>query len=182
MDEEDRFSSDQASDEIISQLYVAYSGKLRRMAYHMLHDYHRAEDAVHTVFLAMLKNSDNLKLDTQSKATLGYLCKAIRRTVYNQERDNKKYVLAEEDEDPDKFLGSGYDAHILETLHAQELLSVIDRLPPAFAEVMRLRFIENRTVKEVASLLEIDEALVRQRIRRARVCLKKMCPEKEREL
>ncbi len=176
MDGDDRFSSDKAS-EVISQLYITYAGKMRRMAYYMLHDYHRAEDAVQNVFAAMLNNRENLKLDLTSKATQSYLCTAVRRTVYNLERDNKKYVLAPEDEDEDKFLGANDDTDILATVTKEELVSKIKMLPPQYSEVMLLRFIHNYTVKEVGEMLGINEALVRQRIRRGRIFFKKQLIE-----
>ena len=173
MDGDDRFSSDNVSDEIISQLFEVYSGKMKRMAYHMLHDYHRAEDAVQIVFTSMLRNKDKLKLDIDSKATQSYLCTAIRRTVYNLERDNKKYLFAEEDSDDDTFLGAEDDAHIFEAVRVNELVAKIKRLPPQYSEVMLLRFVHQYSVRQVGEILGIDEALVRQRIRRARLNLKK---------
>lgn len=174
MDGDDRFSSEEASEEIISQLYVTYAGKMRKMAYYMLHDYHRAEDAVHIVFTAMLNNKKHLKLDLTSKATKSYLCTAIRRTVYNLERDNKKYLLAQENEDDAQFLGINDDAYILAEVSKEELVEKIKMLPPQYSEVLLLRFVHNHTVKEVGQMLEIDEALVRQRICRARIYLKKL--------
>lgn len=174
MDGDGRFSSDRVSEEVISQLYINYAGKMRRIAYHMMHDYHRAEDAVQIVFTGIYRNRKTLKLDIESKATVSYLCTAIRRTVYNLERDNKKYRLAEQDEDEDQFLGTSDDGYILETVTVVELIEKIRKLPPQYSQVMILRFLHHYSVKQVGKILGIDEALVRQRIRRARLHLKKM--------
>ena len=103
MDGDDRFSSEKSDVDVISKIYELYAPRMRRMAYHMLRDYHRAEDAVHIVFAAMLKNRDKLVFDVESKATRTYLCTAVRRTVYNMQRDNKKYKLADEEDENDHF-------------------------------------------------------------------------------
>lgn len=171
---DDRFSPEGTSEDIISQLYVTYAGKMRRMAYHMMHDYHRAEDAVQIVFAGMFRNRKTLKLDIESKATISYLCTAVRRTVYNLERDNKKYILAEEDEDEDSFLGVSDDRHLLEAVNMEDLIAKIRKLPPQYSQVLILRFVHHYTVRQVGKMLSIDEALVRQRTHRARLYLKKL--------
>ena len=174
MDGEDRVSSKETSEEYVSELYVTYAAKLRRMAYSMLHDYHRAEDAVQTVFASVYRNRNKLMKIIDEKAVQGYLCTALKRTVYNLERDNKKYRLADEWDDEENYFGVGDDSHIYESLTKDELVAEISMLAPQYAQVLILRFVHEKTVEEISQILEIDAALVRQRIHRGRVTLKKI--------
>ena len=174
MDGDDRFSSEKSDVDVISKIYELYAPRMRRMAYHMLRDYHRAEDAVHIVFAAMLKNRDKLVFDVESKATRTYLCTAVRRTVYNMQRDNKKYKLADEEDENDHFFGIDDGRQIIEAVTVEEVMAKLRALPPQYSQVMLLRFVHNYTSKQVAGMLGIDEALVRQRVRRARLMLRRM--------
>ena len=185
MDRAYRFSSDGTNGkcitdgQFVSQLYLTYADQLRRQAYSMLHDYHRAEDAVQIVFTSFFRNRDKLTRDIESKATKSYLCTSLKRTVYNLQRDNKKYRLAEEEEDEEKFLGIEDDSYIYDAVTCKEMLDEIRMLPPQYSEVLIMRVVYNRTVPEISQLLNIDAALVRQRTHRAREILKKLYKAKK---
>ena len=53
------------------------------------------------------------------------------------------------------------------------LLELIDRLPPAYREVVRLRDIEERSPEAVAACLHISRSSVSSRLNRAHALLKK---------
>ena len=173
MDGEGRISPKETSEEYVSELYLTYGPKLVRMAHSMLHDFHRAEDAVQIVFTSAFRNRTKLA-NMEGKAVLGYLCTAVRRTVYNLERDNKKYRLADEWDDEENYFGTGDDSYIYESVTKDELVTEIAMLPPTYSEVMMMRFVHENTVDEICQLLEIDAALVRQRIHRGRILLRKI--------
>ena len=179
MDGADRISSNKTDGQFVSELYLAYAGKLRRKAYGMLHDYHRAEDAVQIVFTAVYRNRDKLVRDINSNATKSYLCTSLKRTVYNLQRDNKKYRLAEQEEDEEQFLGIEDDSYIYDTVTCKEMIKDIRMLSPQYSEVLIMRVVYHRTVPEISEMLGIDPALVRQRIHRARLLLKKLYKTKK---
>ncbi len=95
------------------------------------------------------------------------------------QRDNKKYRLAEQEEDEEKFLGIEDDSYIYDTVTCKEMLDDIRMLPPQYSEVLIMRVVYHRTVPEISEMLGIDPALVRQRIHRARLLLKKLYKTKK---
>ena len=134
----------------------------------MLHDYHRAEDAVQIVFTAVYRNRDKLVRDINSNATKSYLCTSLKRTVYNLQRDNKKYRLAEQEEDEEQFqqeedeeqfLGIEDDSYIYDTVTCKEMIKDIRMLPPQYSEVLIMRVVYHRTVPEISEMLGIDRLL-----------------------
>ena len=62
MDGEGRISPKETSEEYVSELYLTYGPKLVRMAHSMLHDFHRAEDAVQIVFTSAFRNRINWQI------------------------------------------------------------------------------------------------------------------------
>ena len=165
-------SYDNERTAFFSELFLAYSGRLRRKAYSVLKDHHRAEDAVQMTFAAIFRNSDKLDLDINSKKTQSYLYTTLLNTTYNIIRENKKYQYANENQsDDDGFLGTDTDEHIYEKVSYEELLNEIRALPPSYSQVMILYYVHQCTFKEIGDLLEISEPLARQRLHRAKMKL-----------
>lgn len=165
-------SYDDKRTAFFSELFLAYSGRLRRKAYSVLKDHHRAEDAVQMTFAAIFRNSDKLDLDINSKKTQSYLYTTLLNTTYNIIRENKKYQYANENQsDDDGFLGTDTDEHIYEKVSYEELLNEIRALPPSYSQVMILYYVHQCTFKEIGDLLEISEPLARQRLHRAKMKL-----------
>ncbi len=157
-----------------SELFLAYSGRLRRKAYSVLKDHHRAEDAVQITFAAMFRNSDKVDLDINSKRTQRYLYTTLLNTTYNIIRENKKYQYANANQsEDDGFLGADTDDRIFEQVSYGELLNEIRALPPSYSQVMILYYVHQYTFKEIGELLEISEPLARQRLHRAKAKLQK---------
>ena len=72
------------------------------------------------------------------------------------------------------FFGIDDGRQIIEAVTVEEVMAKLRALPPQYSQVMLLRFVHNYTSKQVAGMLGIDEALVRQRVRRARLMLRRM--------
>lgn len=173
MDDGDKKAIDDECVEFFSELYMVYSGKLRRKAYGILKDHHRAEDAVQATFAAVFRNSDKVDMDIESNKTKSYLYTTLMNTTYNIIRDNKKYQFANEKQsEDDGFLGSDSDDYIYENASYEELLNEIHALPPSYSQVMILYYVHQYSFKEISELLEINEPLARQRLHRAKEKLK----------
>ena len=64
------------------------------------------------------------------------------------------------------------DALLDGKLLAEEARSALERLPDLYREAFVLRDLEELETSEVADLLEVDAATVRQRVHRARLMLR----------
>lgn len=174
MDDGDKKSIDDECVEFFSELYMVYSGKLRRKAYGVLKDHHRAEDAVQNTFAAVFRNSEKVDMDVNSYRTKSYLYTTLTHMTYNIIRDNKKYQFANEKQsEDDGFLGSDSDDYIYENASYEDLLNEIRALPPDYSQIMILYYVRQYSFKEISEMLEISEPLARQRLHRAKEKLKK---------
>ncbi|MEL6656259.1 MAG: RNA polymerase sigma factor [Bacteroidota bacterium] len=62
----------------------------------------------------------------------------------------------------------------------EDLMNWLRKMPPDYYEVFNLFMIDGFSHREIAELLEIDEALSRQRLARGRAWIKKKLPEEFR--
>ena len=180
MDDAGRISDEIFVNEFITELYIHFNEILRRKAYTIVKDYHRAEDAVQMTIIAMYKNMDKIEADLTNKSTLSYLYRTLEHKSYNILRDNKKYqyqLTSDSDEEDDAFFGMDTDEHIFENVTYEELISKIKQLPDTYSEVLIKSLVYGYSIKEISVCQKINEALVRQRIHRGREKLKKILEE-----
>ena len=136
-------------------LYLRYREALWHAAMRILRDQARAEDAVHDAFLTLAKRFAALR-------TLP--AEELERYLFAVTRYKALALLREQN----RF------AELPETLPAPqddgrtELERLMDALPPEDAALLRLRFVEGYTTREIASMLRISQDAARMRVKRAK--------------
>ena len=63
--------------------------------------------------------------------------------------------------------------------NSNDIVSLISKLPPKYATVMRCLFIRELSIHETSAVLRISEACIRKRCERARKLLKRIKEDKE---
>ncbi len=128
------------------------------------------EDAVQNTFLKLTKYVGSIDMNRSENEIRAYLFTMVTNEVENIVSAEEKFdQLSESLEDP-----SGMDfiseIHIRERY--EEVVRAVRNMEPIYSTVLRLRFFEERSVKEIARLLGISEDAVYKRIQRARKILK----------
>ena len=134
----------------------------------MLNDQMRADDVVQDVFIKLFENLNNI----QNKQSIQFwLFKTTRNEIFSFYRrtKNKKLItnaldLEEVEIEETKSLSEEIEQRELNKL----ILSELDSMNEDFREVFILREYSGLSYKEIASLLEIDEELVKSRLYKAR--------------
>lgn len=68
---------------------------------------------------------------------------------------------------------------VLDTIHAEELIKLIERLSPGYRAVLNMHIIEGYSHKEIASMLGITEGTSKSQLARARNILRQMIAGRE---
>lgn len=155
----------------IKTLFHENYAALLTLAIRLVHDRDIARDMVHEVFARLLE-SDKTDVNPGYLMTgVRFACHKYIRNLSIHERIHNLYSLELETSDDELCNESDY----------QRLNSIIsDKLSANEREVIRLRFFEHKTYKEIAEALLISEVAVYKRLRNAITVLRQNLSAYER--
>ncbi len=154
------------------EAYFEYKGLLHYIAKGILHDEHRAEDAVQEAFIRIAKNFHKVG-EIKGKSTKNFFVLITRRISLNMLEREEKFSTATEGE-LKVFLNTSVSSEPPDYSFAEtELVQAILRLPESYRNVLYLQAIYGFNGSETANLLGISTEVVWKRTSRARTALKK---------
>lgn len=145
------------------RLFELYEQKMYRVAFAILRDEGRAEDAVMDAFEKVLRRS--LDCDPQSSEAKGLMLSAVKSAsidLYRRQARERRAATYPGDDSIGRMADAANEAVLAES--GEDL---IGRLPDRYREVLHDRFVEGRSVAETADNLGITQANVRKRQQRA---------------
>lgn len=163
--------ADREEQQKFEQLYWEYNEQLFYCAMRKVHDLHRAEDVVNTVFLHIAQNMHMVK-EVISPSTKRLLMTMVERTAINmynkyQKEYNRTVQIHEANVD---LLGSySEDEKIL----AQAILD----LPLQYRQAIVLKYSQGYNNREIAAILDCSVAKVEKLISRGKKKLFKLLEE-----
>ena len=144
------------------------------VAYKYLHDSHRAEDAVHDVFIKIIDKLDSIK-EIKSPQTRKYLVVITEHICINVLKSKNYSVEMNMADDKDRIIAeaipNNYDSTEERYLEKQDVADIkvaINKLPPKMQTAMILYAVEGYSMKEIADLDCCSVESVKKRIQRAR--------------
>ncbi len=140
-------------------LYRRYGPALVRKATRMLGSQEEALDLVQTLFVELL--------ETEMSPDLPYLYRATTNRCLNHLRDQRNRARLLASHEP-ALRGPVRTRCDDEVVGFDLLCKVIDRVDPAAAEVLVLRFFDDLTLEEIAQLYGQSRRTVAKRLDRAR--------------
>ncbi|GGZ37551.1 DNA-directed RNA polymerase sigma-70 factor [Echinicola pacifica] len=139
-----------------------YSG-LIRFAEGIVFDEKVCEDIVQNIFLHVWEKAEFLTIDSSLKS---YLYKAVKNRCLNYIRNlkirDKHNLLYLEACLNDSNVDFG-DSEILSQIEA-----TIQALPPKMAEIFRLKYLSEKSIRDIAQELEVSENTVKTQLLRAK--------------
>jgi len=150
--------------QVYEALFTNYYPLLVRFAEGYVFDKHECEDIVQNLFLHFWENAEKITLDSSIKA---YFYQSVKNRCLNHLRDlhihdkhNLLYFEAvlnqnsyEEIQDPEIIL---------------QINAAFSQLPKRMAEIMKLRFLEDKKIAEIAQISHISENTVKTQLQRAK--------------
>ncbi len=154
------------------QLYITYRQRMFYIANRILKDEYLSEDAVHQAFLRIIDNLDKIdKVDCHK--TQGFIVVIVENIAIDFYRKRKRENNISFDE-IEIYIGDMRedDIPIL-----NDIETAILKLPTNYSTVLRLKFSQGYSNKEISDILNISEENVRQRISRGKKRLAKILTE-----
>lgn len=151
-------------------LYNTYKNLMLYKAYTILQDKSLAEDAVHNAFIKILKKISKYDFTDSHKtsAFVVIVVENVAKTMYKKEHK----ILPVELGDIESNVNL---AEAAETrLDAEYIASKIAQLPPLYRDILTLKFLNELSDKEIASVLGITNSNARKRLQRAKTALLKL--------
>ena len=147
----------------LEQLYTTYKQTMFYSANRILKDEYLAEDVVHQAFLRIIDNLSKIdKIDCHK--TKGFIVIIVENIAIDFYRKRKR----ENNRSFDKIEVYIEDIKAKDNFILSDIEEAILKLPINYSTVLRLKYSQGYSNKEVAQILNISEENVRQRISRAR--------------
>ena len=146
------------------QLYKQFHGPMASICMRYTRNEHDAIEVLHSGFLKVFKNIDRFD---SSKASLYTWIRTImvNTAIDFLRQKNRWYVSHGELE---KVETGGIDPEAVDRLSVQELLKLVQQLPPATQAVFNLYVIDGYTHKEIGTLLGISDGTSKWHLSEAR--------------
>lgn len=146
-----------AFDALIRNFYPYVTKYLLKLT----HDENLTEDLTQDVFLKIIRSIEEYKTDGKASFAT-YIITVAKNTFIDYTRRNKA-VLSELSEAETKS-GEDVESKVLTVLEYGEAVKYIDSLPPNQAMVIRLKYIDEYTLKEIESITGVPSKTVKSRI------------------
>lgn len=162
------------TDAMLEALVREHSRLVYRIAYSVLRRHHDAEDAAQETFMRVLRYRSKLVEVRDAKT---WLARIAWRVAVDRSRQQGRVpeVALDNTEKPVPEIASGDDSAD-ETIQGTEISATLEKLiaalPSKLREPLILSTVEEMSPREVAEILQINEAAVRSRVFRARQMLK----------
>ena len=154
-------------------LYESLSPKMFPVCLRYMSSREEAEDVLQEGFVTLFSKLDSFS----GKGSFeGWARKIFVNTALMQLRKND--VLKESEDLEGAWDISSQDPTIIQDIGYQELLELIESLPPGFRTVFNMYVIEGYSHKEIGEALGISENTSRSQLQRARVLLQRKVLEK----
>ena len=169
----------QKDSDKIALLYETYEQEMFRVAFGVLKDKCKAEDAVRESFLKLIRNRDRIG-EVKSASVRLYVMRTVKNTAIDMYRAVQRELKNTTPmPDSDKWDGLSAADDFADDVISTDVRELLAKLSPKHRRAMETVFIDGLTVKEAAAVLKISEASLRKRIERARKQLANL-REKER--
>ena len=146
------------------QLYKQFHGSMASICMRYTRNEHDAVEVLHTGFLKVFKNIGRFDV---SKASLYTWIRTIMvNTAIDFLRQKSRWYVSHGD--LEKIEEGGIEPDAIQRLSVQELLKLVQQLPPATQAVFNLYVIEGYTHKEIGSLLDISDGTSKWHLSEAR--------------
>ncbi len=130
-----------------------------------------SEDLTQDAFLKLIRGID--KFDISGTAAFSTWMMTIARNCYlDHLRRNRRAVSGIEEQEA--ISDFNVQDKVLEHLQAEELLKALGQLPPEQAAAIRLKYLEQQTLQEIARQLCCEPKTVKSRIHNGMMKLRKM--------
>ncbi len=149
-------------------LYTTYSPLMFGICLRYAKEYHQAEDILQEGFIKVFKNIMKYRGDGSFEGWLKRIF--VNTAIEHYRRSVSMYPIIEVENNNIPTVKN----NILESLAAEDLMGLINKLAHGYKTIFSLYVIEGYSHKEIAQLLSISEGTSKSQLARARYILQNM--------
>jgi RNA polymerase sigma-70 factor (sigma-E family) len=166
---------DQRDEQEFAEYFAAKRDSVRRTAYMLCGDWHRADDLAQSAFVALYRRWKKIR---DPQATDAYLRKTLVRASIDESRRpwRREWCTDQLPEPPQN--GAGLDDQVA---GRQDLIAALREVPPRQRAVLVLRYFEGLDVGSAAKVLGCSEGNVKSQTARGLANLREVLGGKEVE-
>ncbi len=151
-------------------LYKKYCTKMFTVCFQYSKSREEAEDTFHEGFMKVF---ENLKHFANAGSLEGWIRRIMVNTAIEKYRKNSRLFLVVNIDDNKEFLNHYSTDDILSQIEADDLMRLIQNLPPAYKMVFNLYVFEGLKHKEISAQLGISEGTSKSNLYEAKAILQK---------
>lgn len=155
----------QAFQSLIS-LYYPYVAKF---LHKLTADESLSEDLTQEVFLKVIRNIE--KFDIYGKATFATYVLTIAKNLYIDHLRKDRH-LRDSWNEQDLISSVNVEELIIKNMQAKEIMEMLEALPPEQAEAIKLKYLEQLTLNEIAERFACEPKTIKSRIHNGTVKLR----------
>jgi RNA polymerase sigma factor (sigma-70 family) len=152
------------------QLYKQFYGPMASICMRYTRNQHDAIEVLHNGFLKVYKNA--ARFDASKASLYTWIRTIMIHTAIDFIRQKARWYAPHGE--LEKAEAAGIDAEAVHRMSAQELLKLVQQLPPATQTVFNLYVVEGYTHKEIGGLLGISDGTSKWHLSEARKQLQKL--------
>lgn len=150
----------------VEPLVRRYHRPLMAYYYRLSHDYHLAQDLAQECLFRLVSRAGLYRYPEPLRPWLYRMASNIWRDHAKSPAYRQQHTALPWEHVTDAFIGADPppDEAVADHMAAEAALEALYTLPPAFSEVLVLRFGQSLTVPEIATVLDLPEGTVKSRI------------------
>jgi RNA polymerase sigma factor (sigma-70 family) len=152
------------------QLYKQFYGPMASICMRYTRNQHDAIEVLHNGFLKVYKNIQ--RFDASKASLYTWIRTIVIHTAIDFIRQKSRWYIPQSE--IEKADNTGVDADAIQRMSSQELLKLVQELPPATQTVFNLYVVEGYTHKEIGELLGISDGTSKWHLSEARRQLQKL--------
>ena len=146
------------------QLYKQFHGSMASICVRYTRNDHDAVEVLHSGFLKVFKNID--KFDPSKASLYTWIRTIMVNTSIDFLRQKSRWFIPHSE--PEKLESGGIEPEAVQRLNVQEVMKLVQYLPPATQAVFNLYVIDGYTHKEIGQLLGISDGTSKWHLSEAR--------------
>lgn len=149
-------------EKLFLELYDRYTDPMFKHCWFRISDREKAKDITQTAFEKIWEYLTRGGDITNPKAFLYRIANNLIIDAYRKKKEDSLDVLMEEGFD----VASDDHENIFKNLAHQEIIKILDVLPPLYRDILIMRYIDDLPLSEIADIIQETENTVAVRIHR----------------
>lgn len=162
-------------EEVFDEIMSTYGTELLQLVYSYVKDQTVAEDLTQDIFVKVYYSLHTYKKRSKLKTWLWRIainhCKDHLKSWYNKNVIKVEEIHLEED------TKENVEKEVLQKEEDKTIINAVMDLPVSYREVVFLYYFEELTMKEISSIINVNENTIKTRLRRAKDILKQKIGE-----